>query len=628
MRPESLIRVPETGLDPYSQDPYVSVAGESELNDGSLFLGSRLQTGPVPLPATQRRDENPEPVNWTKDTLRQGDQVQYYSTSHKNHMKATVDKVYADSETGAVTKADLDIKKKACATRIYPLQGVDYSARRGEVHNRSDELIRSSASADTHYRSPQSDSNPVRLGSDSNPGSPQSPTVKNRDPLKKFQVGDKVNYFSSSYNQQMAAVVEEVRKDGSYNLDVKKGAKPQFMSAWQPESANAIPQREPLREQQDHAREMASPKQVATMRSPTIAEEGPSVTELPSPSPAVVTATESAMKFTREPESTNGLTPTAPAPVPRVVAGPRLPATATQPSSAALATPSPGGSCTPVRSLFMGVGTEGRRPHRQSAPPQVLVSNGTMSGGAVGSRQGALDAGELQMSGPSFDPTQGGLRSALLSSLGFLEASIEQMTGFSGGLNEGVWFVTGSRNGRHEELVLKLVKCTRIASNVPTEAENCEKVHRDHPSIAADVSVSFPVKIFSCMSHGIKRHDLIVMRRVPGERLAEVICRKYYAKQEGRLLQIFEALGRQLADFHARYGTAQHGDFQPSNVFYDEATDALAFIDIGGMGIPCMDNDVAHFRKAMNLLANAYGPTLHSDAIMAFDRGYQRAGGH
>lgn len=117
------------------------------------------------------------------------------------------------------------------------------------------------------------------------------------------------------------------------------------------------------------------------------------------------------------------------------------------------------------------------------------------------------------------------------------------------------------------------------------------------------------------------RDDLIVMRKVPGERLAEVICRKFYNNQLALLDAIFENLGATLASFHERYGK-QHGDFQPSNIFYDDATDDIYFIDIGGMGLPTSDTDVEHFRGAMTLLAGAYSPTLHEELAEAFQRGY------
>ncbi|OLQ10017.1 hypothetical protein AK812_SmicGene6304 [Symbiodinium microadriaticum] len=178
------------------------------------------------------------------------------------------------------------------------------------------------------------------------------------------------------------------------------------------------------------------------------------------------------------------------------------------------------------------------------------------------------------------------------------------------GLNHGIWFLSGT--------------CGEVGSDyeVPTEAENLVKVHREHSS--KDEILAFPIKIFSCFDGPTKKHDLIaghsVMRKVPGERLAEVICRKFYNNQLALLDAIFENLGATLASFH---------DFQPSNIFYDDATDDIYFIDIGGMGLPTSDTDVElwsdeskieHFRGAMTLLAGAYSP--HEELAEAFQRGY------
>lgn len=209
------------------------------------------------------------------------------------------------------------------------------------------------------------------------------------------------------------------------------------------------------------------------------------------------------------------------------------------------------------------------------------------------------------------------------------------MQGFRGGLNEGVWFMSDPDNVPSEpskqgpgnasgDLVLKLVRCHRVASSVPTEAENFIKLFRDHPRIIDDPNLAFPCMIFSCMLTGQKRHDLIVMRKVRGERLAELIARKWYGNQRQHLMQILERLGTALGEFHARYSNKQHGDFQPSNFFYDEATDLISLIDNGGIGIPTTDTDIQHFTKSIKLLADCYGPQLGSDGLHAFERGYAR----
>lgn len=235
--------------------------------------------------------------------------------------------------------------------------------------------------------------------------------------------------------------------------------------------------------------------------------------------------------------------------------------------------------------------------------------------------------GELDIGSGPFDPTHQSLRSQLIAKLGLGgHSTIEEMQGFRGGLNEGVWFL--SDPGAREELVLKLVRCHRVAASIPTEAENCLKIYREHPNVVHDPTVAFPVKIFGCLGPGgTKRYDLIIMRKVRGERLAELIARKWYSKQVPQLMQILEKLGVCLAEFHARYGNSQHGDFQPSNIFCDEEQDGLALIDVGGMGVPTMESDVEHFAKSMRLLAEAYGSQLATDGMRHFERGYALGAG-
>lgn len=238
-----------------------------------------------------------------------------------------------------------------------------------------------------------------------------------------------------------------------------------------------------------------------------------------------------------------------------------------------------------------------------------------------------LQIGEVTLGSGVFEPKEPALHTQLFQKLGVSPGAgaIERMEGFAGGLNEGVWILKTSGRGRPEDLVLKLVKCNRIAPSVPTEAENFIKLQKDYPAIMSDPSVAFPSHILSCMgAGGVKRHDLIVMRKVPGMRMAELIANKWYGNQIRHLMDIFEKLGLTLAEYHARYGNVQHGDFQPSNVFYDEEEDKLFLIDMGGMGMPTMETDLQHFTKSMKLLSDAYGPSLLSDGMRHFEQGYAK----
>lgn len=259
---------------------------------------------------------------------------------------------------------------------------------------------------------------------------------------------------------------------------------------------------------------------------------------------------------------------------------------------------------------------------RQAPAPQLRARSAV----AICTPSGAgrlLEFAELQLGAESFHPQRAAVRSQLLAKLGLpANSAITEMQGFRGGLNEGVWFIKSGV----EDFVLKLVRCNRIAQNVLTEAENLMRISREHPQTMHDPCVAFPFKIFSCLGMGgAKKNDLIVMRKVRGERLAEWIARKWYGKQTPQLLQVFEAIGARLAEFHARYGNAQHGDFQPSNIFYDEDHDEIFFIDVGGMGVPTMETDAEHFKKSLVLLADTYGQQLAVDGCHRFELGYQRA---
>lgn len=242
-------------------------------------------------------------------------------------------------------------------------------------------------------------------------------------------------------------------------------------------------------------------------------------------------------------------------------------------------------------------------------------------------RQGfnqALEVTDLQVGDEPFSPSSSLLRPQILAKLSLpSNAMINEMQGFKGGLNEGIWFVSAAGVG--QDLVLKLVRGHRIASSVLTEAENLVKISQQRPMMTKDPLLAFPIKIFSCLSRsGVKRHDLIVMRKARGERLAEWIARKWYGAQVPFMLQVFERVGCTLADFHSRYSNAQHGDFQPSNIFYDEERDDLSFIDIGGVAMPTRESDVEHFVRSLELLAETYGQQFMQDSRCFFEQGYRR----
>mmetsp|Transcript_73689 Transcript_73689/g.239988 ORF Transcript_73689/g.239988 Transcript_73689/m.239988 type:complete len:743 (+) Transcript_73689:159-2387(+) len=237
-----------------------------------------------------------------------------------------------------------------------------------------------------------------------------------------------------------------------------------------------------------------------------------------------------------------------------------------------------------------------------------------------------IEFGEISVGADKFDPAQPQLLQQLKQKLGLPQnATIVTMKGFTGGMNEGVWY---AKCPGREDLVLKLVRCKRIAQNVLTEAENFAKLQQDLPGLIQDPMLAFPVKILSCNDRaGQKKHDLIVMKKIRGQRFAEWIGRKWYSNpsEKHQVYQKFEECGAWLAEFHANYGNSQHGDFQPSNVFYDEDLNTFCFIDIGGMCIPTTETDVEHFVRSLALLSENYGHEFAVEGRTYFERGYQRA---
>jgi len=608
--------------------------------------------------------ERPDEELLFVQNLREGDKVKYRSNTHQTDMPAKVLKIVY--ENGKITRIDLDVKKKANMCRISMVTREEVEAdnmQSGAAPMRETHIPTSHVNAARGDHSMvQQAGEPHRYASrpwgekfmspvenhrgslDDCPASPTSLALTGKawspDQVKrKFAQGQKVKYFSSSYKQHIDATVLDVKADGTYNLDIKKGAKEEHMKAFgEDDSQTGVHSPRDARSHQEKQQPSCSPDQEQCLQPGQQQTSQPVENDVARPSnpSAGLYSSRQATAFMPEylpsysssslmgsrlteaaADCSDGLQRHTPAAPSREVSS--------------LAGEARSDAAAPRRALapayFMGVGTEWLRP----VVPAIPSSHSSSSAAAACAPSSASDRGsvlvaDLRIDAGSFDPTESPLRLQILSRLGFTSsATLEKMTGFSGGLNQGIWFVSGSRSGSYEELVLKLVRCSRIAPNVPTEAENLQKLRVEHPKLVKESLVAFPVKILSVAdANGCKCNDLIVMRKVSGERLAELFCRKYYEKQEEHLFQICEEIGRLLADFHRRYDNMQHGDFQPSNVFYDEASDTIAFIDIGGMGIPTVDDDVSHFRQAMNLLANAYGPTLHANCIEAFDRGYQK----
>lgn len=502
-------------------------------------------------------------------------------------------------------------------------------------------------------------------------------------PHRDFQVGDKVLYNSSSHKAELSAIVQKVIEAGNlYQLDVKNKAHVNNMRLVQvagtEQQADAVlttTYAPPTTTQMEAQQRMSvPPSQRPTTSLLPAREQGSLRTAVNEVEPAmVVNLGEPVVSSQAQGQSVVGTTPTPAKPRTSVRVAPPSPAVEAPATSVARAsvcststlgfcgaaspdsspncspkhvrsdsspvvhTPSQGGNefVRPVTKFFMGTGVEKAKPASSptsspaaAAGQRISITGNVPSMPSQPSRQATsgLDGGDVTFGPGAFDPSHPHVRAQLVTHFQLSEACvIEEMSGFKGGLNQGVWFVKDASR-LQQDYVLKLVRCNRIASNVLTEAENCAKLLREQKGIATDSHVSFPVKTFNCVdANGEKQHDLIVMKKVRGERLAEAIAHKWHAKQFDRVYQIMDKVGCALAEFHSRYGNAQHGDFQPANIFWDEERSAVSLIDIGGMGVPCMDNDIEHFQKALRLLAESYkSPELHNVGYRHFEQGYNR----
>lgn len=470
------------------------------------------------------------------------------------------------------------------------------------------------------------------------------PLVDDEAPLPQFDVGNQVVYWSDTYHQWMEATVVKKREGGAtYDLDVKRGASARRMRLLQPGECTIAPaafQDEQTPPSRLHWSGPSSPLQAGK----AVQAQSPSAVVVAAPqSPKLdgVVHHPAQMASALSPQSSRGQTATdaaardcgaqgaPPQAVATLCAGHR-----TAPSGARAVRAPPSEDRRAPACLFMGTGVE--RGARGEKPPAArsaaAVAAAQPPRRSPGTGAAALEAATLHITAQSFDPLSPSVRAQLLALLGLGPgAVIEEMKGFKGGLNEGVWFANDRArpalgvSGPGTELVLKLVRGTRIDQNLLTEAENFQKIAREHPMATSDAALAFPLRVVAVVGPGgARRHDLIVMRKVRGERLAEVIARKWYRGEVSQIMRLLERLGTCLGEFHTRYSGVQHGDFQPSNIIYDDERDALVMIDVGGMGVPTMQGDVAHFCKSLRLLAEAYGTGLANDGTRRFEQGYAR----
>jgi len=261
------------------------------------------------------------------------------------------------------------------------------------------------------------------------------------------------------------------------------------------------------------------------------------------------------------------------------------------------------------------------------ASPQEVTSNGN----AKTSRRRSpleLDVFEVEnmaFDAESFDPTAEPLKSqvlARLESLGVDAGCEVEVLPNAGGLNEGMWFIHG--NSRQGTLVLKLVKTQRRHPMLPTDVENFMSIIQGRPTIINDHALSFPIKIFHCLGPGDDwSHDLIVMRKAPGQGFDATVAMKCALGQTESLLKDLDSLGTLLAQIHAVYGM-QHGDLQPSNVFHDESNGWFSLVDCGSMGPNpyAHDDDVQHLIGGICLITPHMGEEFQAEVRQHLETSY------
>lgn len=232
---------------------------------------------------------------------------------------------------------------------------------------------------------------------------------------------------------------------------------------------------------------------------------------------------------------------------------------------------------------------------------------------------------DLQYDTMEFDPAAHMCKLQLTGKLGLSQnARVERLTRNAGGMNKGMWTLCDAS----QALMLKLVGSQRHHSMVPTEAESFLKLAREYPNLVNDRDFTFPLKIFRCSGRAGHTHDLIVMRKAPGECFTDVINRKWKSRRVSELMQDFESLGSFLANVHNKHGL-QHGDCAPSNIFYDEASRHFTMIDIADLCSPqslskMQESDVDHFCNGVRLLSRYHGDQLHSEGVLRFKAGYAK----
>jgi peptidase E len=116
-----------------------------------------------------------------------------------------------------------------------------------------------------------------------------------------------------------------------------------------------------------------------------------------------------------------------------------------------------------------------------------------------------------------------------------------------------------------------------------------------------------------------------------GMQMTQYMFAKFSSGQAAELPSIFQELGKIMKAIHLTYRindrSMQHGDCQPSNVFYDEASGVFTLIDVADFGFgPYLaqggGDDVQQFIDGLHTLTPWYGKKLIEDCALFFRMGY------
>mmetsp|Transcript_23228 Transcript_23228/g.36329 ORF Transcript_23228/g.36329 Transcript_23228/m.36329 type:complete len:696 (+) Transcript_23228:72-2159(+) len=235
-----------------------------------------------------------------------------------------------------------------------------------------------------------------------------------------------------------------------------------------------------------------------------------------------------------------------------------------------------------------------------------------------------------------FDPTDPQLKSQLLKKMGIAgNAAIEKLEDNAGSFNDGVWIVSDSKS---DALVLKLVPHHRVREDMKTDTEKYTTLLQRCPNIVSELSFTVPVMVLQLIGvDGARSKDLLVMRKAMGLQITQHLYNKYLAICSGEdqrlaeLSNMFWEFGRFMRTIHRVYSVGdtsmQHGDCQPSNVFYDEASGIFTLVDVADFGFgPFLaqggEDDVEHFIDGLRSLQTWYGKNLIDACASEFRNGY------